>query len=62
MNRENEIINVRVDEIIPNRFQPRLAFDQTKLKELSDSIKVHGIIQPLVLRRINEKYLKYKRN
>lgn len=56
MNRENEIINVRVDEIIPNRFQPRLAFDQTKLKELSDSIKVHGIIQPLVLRRINEKY------
>lgn len=56
MNRENEIINVRVDEIIPNRFQPRLAFNQNELKELSDSIKVHGIIQPLVLRRISDKF------
>ncbi len=56
MNRENEIINVRVDEIIPNRFQPRLAFNDTELKELSESIKTHGIIQPLVLRRIGDKY------
>lgn len=56
MNRENEIINVRVDEIIPNRFQPRLSFNEAELKELSDSIKVHGIIQPLVLRRINDKF------
>lgn len=56
MNRENEIVEIRVDEIIPNRFQPRLAFNQTELKELSDSIKVHGIIQPLVLRRIGDKY------
>ena len=28
MNHENEIVNVRIDEIIPNRFQPRLAFDE----------------------------------
>ena len=56
MNRENEIMEVRVDEIIPNRFQPRLNFNQAELKELSDSIKVHGIIQPLILRRIGDKY------
>ena len=56
MNRENEIKNIRVDEIIPNRFQPRLAFNQSELKELSESIKVHGIIQPLVLRRVGDKY------
>lgn len=56
MNRENEIMEIRVDEIIPNRFQPRLTFNQTELKELSDSIKTHGIIQPLVLRRIGDKY------
>lgn len=56
MNRENEIMEIRVDEIIPNRFQPRLNFNQTELKELSDSIKMHGIIQPLVLRRIGDKY------
>lgn len=56
MNHENEIVNVRIDEIIPNRFQPRLAFDEKELNELADSIKMHGIIQALVLRRIGDKY------
>lgn len=56
MNRENEIINVRIDEIIPNRFQPRLTFNENELKELAESIKIHGIIQPLVLRRIGDKF------
>ncbi len=56
MNRENNIMEIRVDEIIPNRFQPRLSFNENELKELADSIKVHGIIQPLVLRRIGDKY------
>lgn len=56
MNRENQIMEIRIDEIIPNRFQPRLAFNETELKELSESIKMHGIIQPLVLRRIGDKY------
>ena len=55
-NREKEIKEISIEEIIPNRFQPRLAFDERELKELSDSIKMHGIIQPLVLRRINDKY------
>lgn len=56
MNHENEIVNVRIAEIIPNRFQPRLAFDEKELNDLADSIKLHGIIQPLVLRRIGDKY------
>lgn len=56
MNRENEIINVRIDEIIPNRFQPRLNFNETELQSLAESIKQHGIIQPLVLRRIGDKF------
>ena len=56
MNHENEIVNVRIDEITPNRFQPRLAFDEKELNDLADSIKLHGIIQPLVLRRIGDKY------
>ena len=35
MNHENQIINVNIDEIIPNRFQPRLAFDEKELKEFN---------------------------
>lgn len=56
MNNESQILNVPIEDIIPNRFQPRLNFDETGLKELSASIKEHGIIQPLVLRRLGDKY------
>ena len=53
---DKEVIEVALDDIIPNRFQPRLAFDEGALNELAKSIKEHGIIQPLVLRRIGNKY------
>lgn len=56
MNTEQNILQVAIEDIIPNRFQPRLAFDEEGLKELSESIKQHGIIQPLVLRRLGDKY------
>lgn len=56
MNIESQIQNVNVDLIIPNRFQPRLTFDEQALIDLANSIKEHGIIQPLVLRRVNDKY------
>ncbi len=54
--REREIIEVSLDDIIPNRFQPRLSFDEQGLNELAESIRQHGIIQPLVLRKIGDKY------
>ncbi len=53
---DKEIIEVSLDDIIPNRFQPRLAFDEQALNELAKSIRQHGIIQPLVLRKIGDKY------
>ncbi len=53
---KKEIIHVNIDDIIPNRFQPRLTFDENALNELAESIKLHGIIQPLVLRQIGNKY------
>lgn len=56
MNREPLIQNVNIDYIIPNRFQPRLTFDEKTLNELAASIKEHGIIQPLVLRRLGDKF------
>ena len=58
MNNESnrEILEIRVEDIIPNRFQPRLTFDMEALNELANSIKEHGIIQPLVVRRLQDKY------
>ena len=51
-----EIVLIPLEDIIPNRFQPRLAFDENELNELANSIKKYGIIQPIVVRKIGEKY------
>ena len=53
---EEKVLNIPVEDILPNRFQPRLAFDEKELNELSNSIKRYGIVQPIVLRRIGNKY------
>jgi len=55
-NMEKEIFEISLDDIIPNRFQPRLSFDEDALNELAKSIRQHGIIQPLVLRKVGNKY------
>lgn len=39
-----------IDEIIPNKDQPRKTFDETSLAELAQSIKQHGVLQPLLVR------------
>lgn len=50
----NGLIEISVDEIEVNPFQPRTHFDQEALKELAESIKVHGIIQPITVRRLSK--------
>ena len=42
------IVQMPVDKLVPNPGQPRKNFDETELKELSDSITEHGIIQPII--------------
>ncbi len=51
-----EVQSISIEDIIPNRFQPRLAFGERELNELSASIKQHGIISPLLLRKIGNKF------
>lgn len=50
------VIDVNVDEVEPNPFQPRKEFDPEQLQELCDSIKEHGVIQPISVRKVNNKY------
>ena len=54
--RKNIQKTVLIDLIIPNKNQPRIFFDSSKLQELSDSIALHGIIQPLTVRQIGNEY------
>ena len=55
-NNKDKIVYIPVEDILPNRFQPRLAFDEKELNELAASIAKYGIIQPIVLRSIGDKY------
>lgn len=52
-NLNGSVNEIPINEIETNPFQPRQHFDQEALKELSESIKVHGIIQPITVRRLN---------
>ena len=56
MDTNEQVVYLYLDDIIPNRFQPREVFDEQPLKELAVSIKEHGVIQPIIVRRINDKY------
>ena len=53
---KDEVVYLYLDDIIPNRFQPREVFDERALKELAISIKEHGVIQPIIVRNVNGKY------
>lgn len=52
----SKLMEINVFDIIPNEDQPRKNFDKDELYELSQSIKKYGIIQPLLLKRKNDKY------
>ena len=45
-----------IEEILPNRAQPRKHFDESKLQELAESIKEKGILEPLIVRRTEQGY------
>jgi ParB family chromosome partitioning protein len=53
---ENEIKEISLDDILPNPEQPRREFDEDKLKELADSIKQHGLLQPILVKPEGNKY------
>jgi len=53
---KEEILHIPVDEIVPNPFQPRTVFSEDKIDELAQTIRTHGIIQPIVVRKTDERY------
>ena len=45
---------IRIERIVPNRYQPRQTFDRARIEELAESIREHGLLQPIVVRPIEE--------
>ncbi|EKU48170.1 nucleoid occlusion protein [Staphylococcus massiliensis] len=50
----SNVESISIERIVPNRYQPRQTFESAKIKELADSIKTHGLLQPIVVRPIEE--------
>jgi ParB family chromosome partitioning protein len=50
------LVDLRIDKIKSNRYQPRQRMDEEKLSELAASIKEKGIIQPVVVRRVGDEF------
>jgi ParB family chromosome partitioning protein len=50
------ILDIALDKIVPNEYQPRKVFDDERLKELAASIKEQGVIQPIIAHRIGTNY------
>ena len=56
MNEANQIKNVSINLIVPNKYQPRKVFNEASLNELASSIKEYGILNPILVRPFNDKY------
>ena len=55
-NHQEHIEQVAIDLIQPNKYQPRTIFSEEKIEELARTIHTHGVIQPIVIRSIDDKY------
>lgn len=54
--KDADAVEVKLDLVRPNPFQPRKRFDAEALQELADSIRKHGVLEPVVLRRVGDEF------
>ena len=57
---EDKTNQLALSEITPNKYQPRQNFDEEDLEDLTNSIREHGVIQPIIVRKSNSKDAKYE--
>ena len=51
-----EVKQISIHDIVPNPFQPRTIFDEGRISELAQTIRTHGVIQPIVVREREGKF------
>lgn len=56
----DEVFQLPIKDIAPNRYQPRAIFNQEKIEELAQTIHTHGMIQPIVVRKMEDGEKKYE--
>lgn len=58
--KKDEVVQLAISKITPNRYQPRTVFVDEKIEELAQTIKTHGIIQPIIVRKIDAQDEEYE--
>ena len=53
---QERIVNINIDLLIPNPYQPRKTFNEKSIKELAESIREYGILNPILVRKKNNIY------
>ena len=54
MKKKNNLVELPLESVIPDPTQPRKKFDEEKLKELAESIKQHGLLEPILVKPIED--------
>jgi ParB family transcriptional regulator, chromosome partitioning protein len=54
---KEEVVDISLDLIAPNPYQPRKHFDETSLNELAESIRANGVLQPVIIKRVHNGFL-----
>ncbi|MBI9010137.1 MAG: ParB/RepB/Spo0J family partition protein [Tenericutes bacterium] len=54
---KEEVVDIALDDIQPNPFQPRRHFDEEALNELAESIRINGVLQPVIIKRVSNGYI-----
>lgn len=54
---KEEVLDIPIDSIEPNPFQPRKHFDETSLNELAESIRVNGVLQPVIIKKVHNGFI-----
>ncbi|HOQ76685.1 MAG TPA: ParB/RepB/Spo0J family partition protein [Thermoclostridium sp.] len=56
-NARDSVLEVKINDVEPNADQPRKVFDQERLQALAESIKEHGVVQPIIVRQDGSRYV-----
>jgi ParB family chromosome partitioning protein len=50
------VVTIPIDKVVPNPHQPRTQLDGVKLHELAESIREHGVLQPIIVKKVGDQY------
>src|SRR5699024_10674358 len=51
-----DVVQLKIEQVVPNKYQPRVMFDEERIAELAQTLRTHGMIQPIVVRKMDDDY------